>query len=278
MTGNMSDLTRRTVLGAAVALPAVAMATDRSPLKLEGTPSDRLPEVLAVGRGDIQFALISMAARHPEGRDAEYLEWHSLDHRPEYHRLPEVRASLRLVSTPACRAARAAGEPPFDRVDHVMTYQFAGTPNPPGFSPLGAALSKGGRMSISLPSVARINARLAGKVAAPRAVAGADMMIWRPAIGVYVIVERSQATPEPLTEVPGVAGIWSYDGLPANGLNGVGHRGLQISYHYLDDDPLAVAARMREPLRRRWATGEVTPLLAAPFFTVVPFAWDRFLP
>ena len=37
----------------------------------------------------------------PTGRDAEYLRWHTLDHRPEQHRLAGVRASLRLVSTPA---------------------------------------------------------------------------------------------------------------------------------------------------------------------------------
>ncbi len=194
MADKMTDLTRRTVLGAAMAIPAAAIAADRPPLKLVGNPSDSLPDVLAVGRGDIQYALISMAARHPEGRDAAYLEWHSLDHRPEYHRLPEVRASLRLVSTPGCRAARAASEPPFDRVDHVMTYQFTGTPYPPGFGPLGAALNKGGRMTHQLPPVARISAKLAGKIAAPRAVAGADMMIWRPAIGVYVIVERGQVS------------------------------------------------------------------------------------
>jgi hypothetical protein len=55
-----------------------------------------------------------MARRHPEGRDAEYLRWHTLDHRPEQHRIAGVRASLRLVSTPACRAARAYSDERFD--------------------------------------------------------------------------------------------------------------------------------------------------------------------
>ena len=57
--------------------------------------------------GDITTVFVSMSARHPDGLDADYLQWHSLDNRPEQHRLAALRSSLRLVSTPACRAARA---------------------------------------------------------------------------------------------------------------------------------------------------------------------------
>ena len=103
-----------------------------------GTPSDQLPDVLATGSTDVGLAFISLSAREPDGRDAEYLEWHHLDHRPEQHRLAGLRQSLRLVSTPACRAARAASVDPFDAVDHVMTYLFndprcclASTPSAP---------------------------------------------------------------------------------------------------------------------------------------------------
>jgi hypothetical protein len=56
-----------------------------------------LPEVLATGATDVRMIFVSMAAREPGGRDAEYLEWHSLDHRPEQHRLAGLRHSLRLV-------------------------------------------------------------------------------------------------------------------------------------------------------------------------------------
>lgn len=77
-------------------------------MELPGTPSDEIDGVLATGDGGITTLFVSMATRHPEGRDAEYLRWHSLDHRPEQHRLAAVRASLRLVSTPECRAARAS--------------------------------------------------------------------------------------------------------------------------------------------------------------------------
>lgn len=79
-------------------------------MHLPGTPSDEVTEILATGNGEITTLFVSMATRHPDGNDAEYLRWHSLDHRPEQHRLAAVRASLRLVSTPACRAARALSE------------------------------------------------------------------------------------------------------------------------------------------------------------------------
>ena len=56
-------------------------------MTLPGTPSDDVDGVLATGRGEIGTLFVSMARRHPEGRDAEYLRWHTLDHRPEQHRL-----------------------------------------------------------------------------------------------------------------------------------------------------------------------------------------------
>ena len=55
-------------------------------------------------------------------------------------------------------------------------------------------------------------------------------------------------------------------------------RGRQITYCYLDEDPVAVAARLGAEVRRRWATGAVKGLLAAPFYAIVPFDWARRLP
>ena len=47
--------------------------------QLPGTPSDEVSEVLATGRGGITTLFVSMATRHPEGTDADYLRWHTLD-------------------------------------------------------------------------------------------------------------------------------------------------------------------------------------------------------
>ena len=122
---------------------------------LPGTPSDEVAEVLAAGDGAITTTFVSMATRHPDGTDAEYLRWHTLDHRPEQHRLSGVRASLRLVSTPDCRANRAVRHEGFDPVDHVMTYFFSDVAGLDGFLTLSAALGGAGRKLSLLPHVER---------------------------------------------------------------------------------------------------------------------------
>ncbi len=247
-------------------------------MQLEGTPSDRLPGVLATGSTDVRLAFISLSSREPAGRDADYIAWHSLDHRPEQHRLADLRNSLRLVSTPACRSARAASLGIYDAVDHVMTYLFSDRKALGPFTELGAALDQGGRMPLRLPSVEFMTADLAGKAAAPKAVAGSDVIPWRPAQGVYILIENGEAPADALADVPGVAGVWWYSGTIAPDPYATDARGRQITYCYLDDDPVATAGRLDEVVRRRWISGDVTGLLAAPFHTLSPFEWTRHLP
>ena len=159
-----------------------------------------------------------------------------------------------------------------------MTYQFTSDACLPGFNALGAALHVGGRMPHRLPSVTFVTADIAGKKAAARAVAGADVLPWRPALGVYLIIERGYSSPEALVDVPGVAGVWWHHGRKAGGTYEADYTGHQVTYCYLDQDPIATAALLREAMQRRWASGEVQGRLAAPFFAVVPFAWDRYVP
>jgi hypothetical protein len=240
-------------------------------MHLAGTPSDQSPAILATGLSEIRFAFLSLSERDPAGRDAAYLEWHSLDHRPEQYRLAQLRNTLRLVSTPACRAARAANVAPYDAVDHVMTYLFTGSDVMPVFTELGAVLNQTGRMPHRLPSVGFRTAETAGKIAAPRAVAGADVIPDRPALGVWLMIERGHASPAALVDLPGIAGVWWYHGLDE-------HAGLQITYCYLDVDPVDCATLLADAMKQRWASGEVQGLLAAPFHTVVPYEWGRHLP
>jgi hypothetical protein len=247
------------------------------PFNLSGTASDKLPQVLATGATDVEMIFASMSAREPNGRDAEYLEWHSLDHRPEQYRIAGLRHSMRLVSTPACRAGRAFSDPRYSAVDHVMTYFFTATAALAQFRALSEALV-GDRRPFRLPSVDSNYFRLAGKVAARDAVTGADVIPWRPALGVYLLVEQGSASPASLAEVAGVAGIWWHQGgkSPAPGFPEAS--GMQLSYCFLDQDPVEVAERMRQPLEQRWKSGAVVPLMAAPFYTLVPFEWARHLP
>ncbi len=246
--------------------------------ELQGTPSDDLPRVIETGTTDVRLIFISMKEREPSGRDREYIEWHSMDHRPEQYRLAGLRNSLRLVSTPECRASRAASEARYDAVDHVMTYFFSEEGALAPFKALGAALGAGGRMPLLLPDVECAVYHLSGKVAAGRAVAGADVVPWRPSLGVYLVIERGKASPADLITVPGVAGIWWFDGAVAPKPWSTDNRDFQISFCYLDGDPVDVAGRLGAPLRKRWSNGDAEPLLAAPFHTVAPFDWGRHLP
>jgi len=81
-----------------------------------------------------------------------------------------------------------------------------------------------------------------------------------------------------LAEVAGVAETWCYEGTGALHPRLASTAGAHLTVCYLDDDPVAVAGRLSDVLAARWASGEIIPVLAAPFVTVVPWAWDRALP
>jgi hypothetical protein len=245
-----------------------------------GTPSDDVPSILATGRSGVTTIFASMTSRHPEGRDAEYLRWHTFDHRPEQYRLPGLRSSLRLVSTPECRAARPVSAEHYDAVDHIVTYFFADLAGLEIGRTLTEALQEAGRIPEMLPSVEAALFRLEGITAAPRIKIGADVLPWWPSRGVYVLIERGAAPAGDLTDVPGVGGVWWASltqlqvGLQLFNTND----GRQLTYCFLDDDPVTTAAQLAPVLDDRWASQEIVPLLAAPFYPVAGYDFDRHLP
>jgi hypothetical protein len=245
---------------------------------LPGTPSDEVDDVLAAGRGDITTVFVSMATRHPEGADAEYLRWHTLDHRPEQHRLDALRASLRLVSTPECRSARAVHGGRLDPVDHVMSYFWSDPAGLTAFNELSTALGGAGRKIALLPPVERGVYDVAQRLAAPRVKVGADVLPWWPARGVYLLLEQHGPAPVELLDAEGVAGIWSATSHSVDAQLATAAAGQTLSYLFLDSDPVAVADRLRPVLESRWHGGDATPLFAAPFYPVVPHEWDRYVP
>jgi hypothetical protein len=247
-------------------------------MTLPGVPSDEIADVLAVGRGDITTLFVSMATRHPEGRDAEYLRWHTLDHRPEQHRLDGVRASLRLVSTPECRAARARGDERFDSIDHVMTYFFTDRSGLTSFLELSKALGGAGRKLPLLPPVQRGVYTIEHKAAASRIKAGADVLPWWPIRGVYLLLESAATAPTDLVDVDGVGGIWSVASQDVDARLANAPAGQLLTYCFLDDDPVVTGKRLRPFLTTRWERADVEPLLAAPFYPVIPYEWDRHVP
>lgn len=244
-----------------------------------GTPTDDADGVLGLGRSVIELVYVSMSARHPEGRDVDFLRWHFLDHRPEQYRLDALRASLRLISTPACRAARAASDARFDATDHVMNYFFSDPSGLKPFHDLGRELAKVGRMADLLPGVERGVYAFDGRVADPEAKVGADVMPWWPATGVYLLVERGSAPAAPLVDVDGVVGAWwGASALDVPERYSAAQAGDQLTYLFLDDDPVAVADRLRPVLERRWADAGVAGLLAAPFHVAHADDLARHLP
>jgi hypothetical protein len=247
--------------------------------KLPGTPTDDVERVLALGRSGIELVYVSMSTRHPDGRDVDYLRWHFLDHRPEQYRLDTIRSSLRLVSTPECRAARAASDARFDATDHVMNYFFSEASGLKPFHELGRELGKVGRIPELLPSVERGVYAFDGRVANPDAKVGADVLPWWPATGVYLLVEHGTASSAPLVEVAGVAGAWwggTARAVPEQ--YSLAQPGDQLTYLFLDEDPVVVARRLQPVLRRRWSGGDVVGLFAAPFHVAHADDLARHLP
>lgn len=242
--------------------------------------SDEVPALVGHGTTDVEVGVFSLSARSPDAHDARYLAWHALDHLPEQHRIAGVRAGTRWVSTPACRAARTVPASRYDAVDHVVNYLFG----PPvadslrNFFLLGAALRTASRMPLRLPAVELGAYELTSHTAAAATAVGSDVLPWRPHTGILLLIEAGMAiAPDELAAVSGVAGCWSYRGTDASD-RFAPTSGQQLTVCYLDADPVETAARLAPVLTRRWDAHRIEPLLAAPFVTVVPWAWDRALP
>jgi hypothetical protein len=182
------------------------------------------------------------------------------------------------VSTPACRAARAASHDPHDAIDHVMTYFFTDPGGMEGFLALAKALIGAKRKLPLLPPVERGVYEVQRKAAAPRVKVGADVLPWWPVRGVYLLLERGDADADALLDVEGVAGVWSAPAIDVDARLASAKAGQTISYCFLDDDPVDTAERLRPALSARWQQHGVEPLLAAPFYPVVPHEWDRYVP
>lgn len=243
----------------------------------QGRPSDEVDAILATGRGGITTLFASMAARHPDGHDSDYLQWHALDHRPEQYRLASIKSSLRVISTPECRSLRAASSEGFDAVDHVMVYFFSHPDGLAEFAALSTALRDAGRSPFVLPPVQRGVFDVQDKLASSQAKVGADVLPWLPIRGIYLLLEEGEAvSAAPLIEIEGITGIWTasargseFSSLP---------QGQHFTMCFLGDDPLKIAQLLESTLLARWQSQQTRALLAAPFYTVVPYEWDKHLP
>ena len=239
----------------------------------------------------VRVGFFSLSRRSPAGDDRSYLAWHQLDHMPEQYQLPGLVLGQRWVSTPACRAARAAEVGDWSEVEHVVCY-LMGEPvdqTIDDFYALGASLAAAGRFPRSLPSSYRGGLGLVETRAAARALVSPEVVPFRPHRGIYLIVEEhveehSEEHPagpadasgrdmlDKLVAVPGVAGAWRFASSATAPHPRFSEGDVEMTVCYLDDDPSTVAGLLA-PLMVRVSAERPTRLaLAAAFESMM--AWD----
>jgi hypothetical protein len=190
-----------------------------------------------------------------------YNAWHQLDHMPEQFPLAGVAYGQRWVSTPACRAARAASGPRLDPIHYVTLYLMT--------EPVDATLRDFRALGRYLHEVDRFHryrrAHLSGPfpvdgiAAAPRVLVSAAAVPYRPHRGVYVLVHPDAAPAlDAWCAVPGVAGAWSFATTEHH-----------ITVGWIDGDVFATAAELDATV-----PGEAE--FAGPFETITPWQWDWF--
>ena len=215
------------------------------------------------------------------GQHRSYNEWHQLDHMPEQYPLPGIAFGQRWVSTPACRAARAADEELLRPIHYVTLYLMTEPVEETlsEFMELGRRLSRLGRFHRHRRAHLSGPFQLAETYAAPRVLVSAEAVPYRPNRGVYVVVEEGagDAVPppvevRPVLETAGVAGVWAFTERAGR----AGAAGRRITVCYLDGEPVEVAGGLRPVLEARWREGRARPVLAGPFESITPWRWDWF--
>jgi hypothetical protein len=276
--------------GAAQGAPADAAAWARgeSTFRFPGTASDEDAGIRASGPGDVVAGFIGFYRKRPDGKDAESTRWHQFDHMPEQFRLPGLRHGQRWIATPACRAARAAQAPPFDEAVVSQHYLFADpvAQSVKAFNDLGAALTLADRRQFSPPPVENVYYRTGERLGGVGGVVSVHALPWRPAPGVYLVVETAAASDaeraadaaarQAVVKLDGVAGCWRFE--PAPELGGDARPDQAVSVYYLYQDPVAMAGPIGEALKTQWAASGQRAKLAGPFHVVRPLEWDRYLP
>ena len=223
----------------------------------------------------VELAVFSLSASSPDGDDSRYLRWHALDHLPQQYEIPGLLFGQRFVSTPACRAARAAQSERLAPVNHVVYYLFGGEPlgeTLVEFFALRDRLIEIGRFPERLPSRLVAGCDLVGMHAAPRALVSADVVPFRPNRGIYLVVEQgapwSDEEVAAVLALDGVAGLWTFSPTTTES-DDLSKSGYGVTVVYLDEDPVEVARSINALL------GSRVPALAAPFVTLQPWEWEQ---
>lgn len=197
------------------------------------------------------------------GAHRAYNEWHLFDHLPEQFVLAGIAGGWRWVCPPTL-AERSVATPPLDLTHYVTLYLLAEplTQTLAEFQAHGMALAGAGRFHQQRTSHLAGPLLVESQCAAPRVHIAPAAVPFRPGTGLHVRVtpERpsagtasqaaagssaaSDALPEAVLDVPGVAGVWTFAGAPpaAPGPFGDALAGLRVTCTWLDGDPVEVDA------------------------------------
>jgi len=242
----------------------------------------------------VKAGFFSLSRSSPDGDDRSYLAWHQLDHMPEQYQLPGLVLGQRWVSTPACRAARAAEDGDWSEVEHVVCY-LMGEPvdqTIDDFYALGRRLAEAGRFPRSLPSHYRGGLGLVETRAAPGALISPEVVPFRPHRGIFLIVEAHPERPagdspdrdasrtmlDDLVAMPGVAGAWRYASSATARHPRFTEGDVEMTVCYLDDDPVMVGRELGPMMVRASADRPAGLALAAPFESMMTWDLDHFGP
>ena len=241
---------------------------------------------MKVAYGFFSFTEVTDPAAHHS-----YNEWHQLDHLPEQFPLPGIVYGQRWVSTPACRALRAVSESTLDPIHYVTCYLMA--------EPIADTVDEFFALGAELHRLDRFHrqrrARLTGPfavlaaAAAPRVLVSAAAIPFRAHRGIYVVVEDIAVGPDRdgparaaeygplLVEVPGVAGVWTFETNDAVTSPRWTEGRRRITVAWLDAEAVDVAARIAPVVAARLGRGGSTRVtFAGPFETITPWECDWF--
>ena len=234
-----------------------------------------------IGAGRVSVGFFSFTEVPPSAHRS-YNEWHQLDHLPEQYTLPGIAHGERWVASPDCVAARIVDDDLLGRAQYVTLY-LMGEPIEPtidAFGALGKELRDLGRFHEERTALMAGGWQVASAATSPRLPITPAVLPWRPATGIFALVEHDRpgaGLPDtaPLLAVDGVAGAWTFVPSPALSRSWWVMQPYRITVLWLDGDPLATTARLEPALHARWHSG-ATPVLAGPLRTVVPGEWDWF--
>jgi hypothetical protein len=247
--------------------------------------------------GKVRVGFFSFTEVTDPGAHRSYNEWHQLDHLPEQYPIPGIAWGQRWVSTPACRAARLVDGGRLAPIHYVTLYLMTDPVSETlrAFAELGRYLHEVGRFHDQRRSLLSGPFDAVSAHAAARALVSAAAVPFRPATGVYVVVERlsqdadesrlrDPVDSERVLGVAGVAGVWSFAASapdPSHADDPIAGRWRpgphRITVCYLDGEPLQVAGALGPLLvDADRGPGGLEVVFAGPFETIMPWQWDWF--